>query len=128
MSSYGQHAPSTSFQQDSALVARFASGDLTERDTRSHAPFNDPEEVSAWNDTIPYESRPRRPTLGRPAYTENKITSTNERTPLVSKSSVSRIHEAYEGIDEDSHHDFDYRRIFFEELKSLSRYTLPVFG
>ena len=128
MSSYGQHAPSTSFKQDSALVAQFASQDQAERDFRSRAPFNDPEEVAVWNDTTPYESRPRKPTIGRPVLNENKLASTNERTPLVSKPSISRIHEAYEGSDGDSHHDFDYRRMFLDELKTLARYTLPVFG
>ena len=121
MSSYGQHAPSSSFQQDSALVAQFASQD---RD----APSDISEETAAWNDTIPYESRPKRPSIGLPVYKPESFTSTNERAPLLPKPSVPRITEAYEGSVDSSDQDFHYRHTFFDEVKTLARYTLPVFG
>ena len=129
MSSYGQHATSSSFQQDSALVAQFASQDQADRDRRSIAPYDLPDEVAAWNDSLPYnQSRPKRPTLGRPVHKEDL---TNERAPLLPRPSVSRINETYEGgccDGHDSDHDFDYRRTFFHEVKTLAKYTLPVFG
>ena len=128
MCSYGQHAPSSSFQQDSALVAQFASQDHFERDHHALASSDIPEEFTAWNDTICYESRPKNPTLGRPMHKEDIINYTNERAPLLPKPSVSGINEAYEDSDDDSNHDRDYRRIFFNEVKTLARYTLPVFG
>ena len=125
MSSYGQHAPSSSFQQDSALVAQFAS---YERDHRSIAPSDISEEFAAWNDTIPYESRPNKPTIGRPMQKPETYTSTNERAPLIPKPPISRINETYEGGNDGSGHGSDYRRMFFDEVKTLARYTLPVFG
>ena len=52
----------------------------------------------------------------------------NERSPLLPKpSSVSPINETYEGHNGPGH-DSDYKRIFFDEVKTLARYTLPVFG
>ena len=128
MSSYGQRAPSSSFQQDSALVAQFASQDQVERDHCSLPPPDVAEEFAAWNDTIPCESRPNKPTLGRPMHKEDAFTFANERAPLLSKPSISRINEVYEDSDDHSNHDLDYRRAFFEEVKTLARYTLPVFG
>ena len=125
MSSYGQHAPSSSFQQDSALVAQFAS---CERDNRSIAPSDIPEVVDAWNDTIPNESRPKKPTIGRPMHKPEIYTSTDERAPLIYKPSISRINETYEGGDNGLGHGSDYRRAIFDEVKILARYTLPVFG
>ena len=128
MSSYGQHAPSSSFQQDSALVAQFVSHDLPERDPRALAPSDIPEEVAFWNDSIPHEPRPKRLTIGPPIHKPEAHTSTNESSPLLRKPSISRITETYEGGDGGSDHNFDYRRTFFEEVKTLARYTLPVFG
>lgn len=129
MSSYGQHAPSSSFQQDSALVAQFASYDHPGANPRSFAPSNIPEEAAAWNDSIPHESRPKRLTIGRPVHKPEFHASTNERSPLLRKPSVSRINETYEeGIVDRSGHDFDYKQTFFDEVKTLARYTLPVFG
>jgi len=126
MSSYGQHAPSSSFQQDSALVAQFASQDHPERDPHPSAPSDIPRNV-IWSDSVPYESRPKILTIGHPVHKPEAHTSTNERSPLLHKPSVSRISEAYEGGD-GSNHDFDYRRTFFDEVRTLARYTLPVFG
>ena len=127
MSSYGQHAPSSSFQQDSALVAQFASQDHPAgRDPHPFAPSDIPGDV-VWNDPVPYESRPKRLTIGNPVHKPEAHTSANERSPLLHRPSVSRISEAYEGGD-GSDHDFDYRRTFFDEVKTLARYTLPVFG
>ena len=124
MSSYGQRAPSSSFQQDSALVAQFAS-QLDHRPSTSTAP----EEVAAWNDAIPYEPRPKKPTMGQLSDKPDTHISTNERSPLLPKlSPVSPINETYEGSDSCLSHDFDYKRTFFDEVKTLSRYTLPVFG
>jgi hypothetical protein len=128
MSSYGQHAPSSSFQQDSALVAQFASYDHPERDPRSSASSDIPEAAAAWNDSIPHERRPKRLTIGGSVYKPEAHASTNERSPLLRKPSVSRIREAYEGGDGRSDHDLDYRRTFFDEVKTLAKYTLPVFG
>ena len=128
MASYGQHAPSSSFQQDSALVARFASQDQAERDRRALAPSDLPEEFFAWNDTPSDGLRPNKPTLGRPMYQEDILSLTNERAPLLRKPSVSRINETYESSDDHSDHDHDYRRAFFDEVKTLARYTLPIFG
>lgn len=126
MSSYGQHAPSSSFQQDSALVAQFASHDYyLEGDPRSFTPSDTPEEVIAWNDS---ESRPQRLTIGRPTHKLEAPASTNERSPLLSKPSIPRITTTYKGGDGGSDHDFDYRRTFSDEVKTLARYTLPVFG
>ena len=117
MCSYGQHAPSSSFQQDSALVAQFVS-------QRSDVS----EEYTTWNDALSYESRPKKLTLGQLVYKEDVSAVTNERAPLLPKPSVTRITEAYEGSDDHSNHDRDYRHIFLDEVKTLSRYTLPVFG
>ena len=128
MSSYGQHAPSSSFQQDSALVAKFASHDQLERDPRPFTPSDIPEEVTAWNDSFLHESRPKRLTIGPPVHKPEAYASANERVPLLHKPSVSRINETCEGGDHRSDHDFDYSRTFFDEVKTLSRYTLPVFG
>ena len=128
MSSYGQHAPSSSFQQDSALVAQFASYDYAERDNRPLPPSDIPEEAAAWNDTTYYESRPKRPTIARPAYKPDARISTNEHSPLLPKSSVSQINEPHQGGDHGPGHDLDYRHLFFDEVKTLARYTLPVFG
>ena len=119
MSSYGQHATSFSFQQDSALVAQFASHDHPER---ALAPSDTPEEVAAWNDIAHHESRPKKPTIGRPMYKPEAI-STNERSPLLPRLPVPKISEGG-GSD----HDFDYKRTFLSEVKTLARYTLPVFG
>ena len=124
MSSYGQPAPWSSLQQDSALVAQFASYDYAERDHRSLPPS---EEVAAWNDTlIPQKSRPMKPTIGRPMDKPEIRTSVNERAPLLPKPSISRIDETHKGGHDGP--DLDYRRAFFDEVKTLARYTLPVFG
>ena len=128
MSSYGQHAPSSSFQQDSALVAQFASRDYAERDPRPLAPSDIPEEVAAWNDTALHESRPSRLAIGQPVHKPEPYISANERSPLLQKPSVPRINETHESSHDGSGHDFDYRKIFFDEVKTLARYTLPVFG
>ena len=128
MSSYGQRAPSSSFQQGSALVAQFASYDNAERDYHNSTPSDIPEEAAAWNDTTYYESRPKKPTMGRPMYKPEIHVSTNERSLLLPKSTVSPINETYEGGDDGPGHGLDYRRIFFDEVKTLARYTLPVFG
>ena len=128
MSSYGQHAPSSSFQQDPALVARFASQVPVEREHCSLPATDVAEEFTVWNNTIPHESRPKKPTLGRPVHKEDTSTFANERTPLLSKPSISRINEAYEDCGGRSNHDLDYRRAFFEEVMTLARYTLPAFG
>jgi len=127
MSSYGQHAPSSSFQQDSALVAQFASRDhYLEGDPRSFTPSDIPDEVVAWNDS---ESRPKRLTIGRPTHKLEAPASTNERSPLLSKPSIPRITTTYKGGDSGSDHDFfDYKCAFSDEVKTLARYTLPVFG
>ena len=61
-------------------------------------------------------------------HKEDVFSVTNERAPLLPKPSVSRINEAYEGFGDDSNHDHNYKRAFFDEVKTLSRYTLPVFG
>jgi len=123
MSSYGQRAPSSSFQQDSALVAQFASHEHAERD--NHIPA--PEEFAAWNDTT-YQPRPKKLTMGRRTDKPEARISANERSPLLPKPcSVSQINETYEGQDGRGH-DSDYRHTFFDEVKTLARYTLPVFG
>ena len=54
---------------------------------------------------------------------------TNERSPLLpNPSPVSPNNETYVEGDSCPSHDFDYKRTFFDEVKTLSRYTLPVFG
>jgi hypothetical protein len=123
MSSYGQHATSFSFQQDSALVAQFASHDHPER---ALAPSDTPEEAAAWNDTTHYESRPKKPTIGKSMHKPEAI-STNERSPLLPKLSIPRISETCEGSSS-SDHDLGYKRTLLNEVKILARYTLPVFG
>jgi len=61
--------------------------------------------------------------MGLPTDEPETRIFTDERSPLLPKPSpVSPITEADEG------HDSDYRRAFFDEVKTLSRYTLPVFG
>ena len=51
--------------------------------------------------------------------------STSERSALLPKPcSVSPINEVHDGPG----HDSDYRRTFFDEVKILAGYTLPVFG
>lgn len=128
MSSYGQRAPSSSFQQDSALVAQFASHEHAERDNRTPASSAVPEELAAWNDTTYYQPRPKKLTMGRPMDKPEARPSTNERSPLLpNPCPVSPINETYEGHDRPGHGS-DYKRIFFDEVKTLSRYTLPVFG
>ena len=125
MSSYGQHPPSSSFQQDSALVAQFASHDShPERDPHPFAPSDIP---GVWNDSAPRESRPKRPTIENPIHKPEVHTSANECSPLLHKPSISRINETYEGGD-GSDRSFDYRQTFLDEVKTLARYTLPVFG
>ena len=124
MSSYGQHTTSSSFQRDSALVAQFASYDHADRNPRPLAPSYITEEIAAWNDTIPHEPRPKRPTIGQLVCKSETISSPSERSPLLHKSTVSRINEG----DGDSGHGFDYRTLFFKEVKTLAFYTLPVFG
>jgi len=128
MSSYGQHAPSSSLQQDSALVAQFASHDHTERDHCPLSPSDIHEEAAAWNDSIPHKSRPMKPTIGRPMDKPEIHISTNERAPLLSKPSISRIDETHKGGDDGPAHDLDYKCAFFDEVKTLAGYTLPVFG
>lgn len=128
MSSYGQHAPSSSFQQDSALVAQYASQVYSEREPRSYSHSDVPEEIAAWNDTTLYESRPKRLTIGLPVHKPEPPNATDERAPLLRKPSVSRINESYEGVDDPLSHDFDYKRVVIDEVKTLARYTLPVFG
>lgn len=128
MSSYGQHAPSSSFQQDSALVAQYASQVYSERDPRSCSHSDVPEEIAAWNDTTLYESRPKRLTIGLPVHKTEPPNSPDERSPLLRKPSVSRIDESHESVDDRLSHDFDYKRLVFDEVKTLARYTLPVFG
>lgn len=128
MSSYGQRAPSSSFQQDSALVAQFASHEHAERDNRIPVSSAVPEELAAWNDTTYYQPRPKKLTIGRPVDKPETRPSTNERSPLLpNPCSVSPINETYEGHDRHVH-DSDYKRIFLDEVKTLARYTLPVFG
>ena len=124
MSSYGQHAPSSSFQQDSALVAQFASHDHPESDPHPFAPSDIP---AVWNDSVPRESRPKRLTIGRPIHKQEAHTPTNECSPLLHKPPISPISETSEG-DDGSDRGFDYRRTFLDEVKTLARYTLPVFG
>ena len=124
MSSYGQHVTS-SFQQDSALVAQFSSYDHADpRNPRSINPSDITEETSAWNDTIPHEPRPRRLTIGRPMYKSEPNSSANELSPLLLKPIVTRINKADDGAG----HPFDYRTVFFNEVKTLAFYALPVFG
>ena len=105
------------------MVAQFASYDHSERD-----PPSDTIEVTAWDDTITYESRPKKPTIGGPVVKQESHNPSTERSPLLSKTSVARISEAYEGSDDGYGHDVGYRRILFDEVKTLARYTLPVFG
>jgi len=128
MDSYGQHAPSSSLQQDSALVAQFDLHDHAGRDRRSLAPSDTHEEADAWNDTIPDESRLEKPAIGWSVHKPESHASTNERAPLLPRPSISRINGTCKGGDDGSDHDFDYRRAFFDEVKTLARYTLPVFG
>ena len=123
MSSYGQHATSFSFQQDSALVAQFASHDHPEG---TLAPSDTPEEAAAWNDTTHYESRPKKPTIGKSMHKPEAICA-NERSPLLPKLSIPRISETCEGggsLDQ----DLGYKRAFLSEIKTLAKNTLPVVG
>jgi hypothetical protein len=128
MSSYGQHAPSSSFQQDSALVAQYASHVYSERDPRPYPHSDVPEEIAAWNDSTLHESRPKRLTIGLPVRRPDSPGLSHERSPLLRKPSVSRINESYESVDGRSSHDFDYKRTFLDEINTLAKYTLPVFG
>ena len=119
MSSYGQHATSFSLQQDSALVAQFASHDHPER---APAPSDTTEEAAAWNDTTHYESRPKKPTIGKPMHKPGAI-STNERSPLLPKL-ISETCEDGGSLDQ----DLGYKRAFLSEIKTLAKNTLPVVG
>ena len=124
MSSYGQRASPSSFQQDSTLVAQFTSHDHPERDPHPFAPSDIP---GVWNDSVPCESRSKGLTIGRPIHQPEAYTSTNECSPLLHNPPISPIGETYGGGD-GSGRGFDYRRTFLDEVKTLARYTLPVFG
>jgi len=66
--------------------------------------------------------------MGRPDEKPETRISTNECSPLLPKPySVSPINETYEGL-KGLGRDSDYGPAFFGEVKTLARYTLPVFG
>jgi len=66
--------------------------------------------------------------MARPEEKPETCVSTNECSPLLPKpcpvSPINGTYEDHRGPGGAS----DYKRIFFDEVKTLARYTLPVFG
>ena len=86
-----------------------------------------PNNAGVWRHTAYYQRRPEKPTMWLTTDEREPETriSTNERSVLLPKPcSVSPIN----GVHDDPDHDSDYRRKFFDEVKILARYTLPVFA
>lgn len=102
MSSYGNHAVSSTFPADFDLLAATKNSVVDE-------------------DVAP-EGIPEDSTLGNPY----EASVSHERTPLLPPS-VPRIHEEVQDLV-DSNGASGRFSVYFEELGILMKYTLPVFG
>lgn len=120
MSSYGHYAVSSSFPADYGILA-------AARNVRSDN-TNEEDNVDALDDDseTPYYARPTNPFTAPVTRKTSVVSLSHERTPLLSPS-IPRIHEevhehgVLDGVPSQS-------AVYFEELRILSKYTLPVFG
>lgn len=110
MSSYGHHTTASSFPADSGLLAAARNG-------------TDEHDDDALDDsTRSNDMRPSNPSMASVKRKSSAISLSHERTPLLSPS-VPTIRE-----DIRERNDSDRFAVYFEELRILSKYTLPVFG
>jgi hypothetical protein len=115
MSSQGHRATTGSLPSDYAMLSGYAA--------QSEAPDGDINANDLIGDSLSHYPRPRNPIM-RPVRKQSSTISLphSERTPLLANT-VPRIYEDVVA-DESS----TWLTEYFEELKILSKYTLPVFG
>ncbi|RXW17121.1 hypothetical protein EST38_g8726 [Candolleomyces aberdarensis] len=134
-STFAHYQGPASLPSDYALLSRVAGHHNVEEDSLSESETTD-ETVTPKGKTIrrreslpgPY-FRPKNPTMGvYPGPNPGESTSSvpTEHTPLLAPPPIPRIEE---DIDRDPAHDNDGKmEMFWEELKILTKYALPVFG
>jgi hypothetical protein len=115
MSSYGHHTTS-SYPSDYGLLAA------------ARAATGDEDTLNETLDDSSRSNRPRNPSMSAVQRKNSAMSLAHERTPLLAPA-VPRIHEEVRptGCYDSSGLSARFA-VYLEELKIISKYTLPVFG